>query len=199
VTVIDGSGTTVVGPQTNATFTIPAQAGRSYLVEPSGSPTTTLPFAAVSGTAATQARHLGAVSIGLGGTGNAVSFRAHANGMYVCADNNGSAPLIANRTAIGPWETFDMLDAGNGNIALRSHANNMIVTAEQAGTQPLIANRTAIGLWETFQLVHNPDGSVSLKALVNNDYVTAEQAGALPLIANRTAIGGWEEFDLIND
>src|SRR6266511_681808 len=135
--------------------------------------------------------------LGGGGPTTVVSFRAHANGMYVCAESNGSLPLIANRTAIGTWETFDMLDAGNGNIALRSHTNNMIVTAEQAGTQPLIANRTAVQLWETFQLVHNPDGSVSLRALVNNRYVCAEQAGAQPLIANRTAIGGWEEFDLI--
>jgi lysophospholipase L1-like esterase len=129
----------------------------------------------------------------------AISLRAHANSMYVCAENAGAQPLIANRTAIGSWETFDLLDAGNGNVALRSHANNMIVTAENAGAQPLIANRTAVGLWETFQLIHNPDGSASLKALVNNDYVTAESAGAQPLIASRTAIGPWEEFDLIHD
>jgi hypothetical protein len=130
---------------------------------------------------------------------SAVSLRAHANGMYVSAENAGAQALIADRAAIGSWETFDLLDAGNGNVALRSHANNLIVTAEAAGAQPLIANRTAVGGWETFQLIHNPDGSVSLKALVNNEYVTAERAGAQPLIANRTAIGGWEEFDLIHD
>ncbi|MFG2042948.1 hypothetical protein [Dactylosporangium sp. NPDC048998] len=130
---------------------------------------------------------------------SSISLRSHANSRYVCADNAGSQPLIANRTAIGPWETFDVLDAGNGAIALRSHANNLIVTAENAGAQPLIANRTTIGPWETFQLIHNTDGSVSLKAMANNQYVTAENAGAQPLIANRTAIGQWEEFDLIND
>ncbi|HEY2672088.1 MAG TPA: GDSL-type esterase/lipase family protein [Rugosimonospora sp.] len=129
----------------------------------------------------------------------AVSLRAHANNMYVCAENAGASALIANRTAIGSWETFDLLDAGNGNVALRSHADNMIVTAQNAGASSLIASSTAIGLWETFQLIHNPDGSVSLKALVNNEYVTAESAGAQPLIANRTAIGPWEEFDLIQD
>jgi hypothetical protein len=138
------------------------------------------------------------VSSGGGGGGTQViSLRAHANNLYVCADNAGANPLIANRAAIGPWETFDVLDAGNGNIALRSHANNLIVTAENAGANPLIANRTAIGGWETFQLIHNPDGSVSLRALANNLYVTADNAGASALIANRTAIGGWEEFDLI--
>jgi hypothetical protein len=132
-----------------------------------------------------------------GGATTVISLRAHANGMYVTSDNTGAQPLIANRTAIGAWEQFDLLDASGGNVALRAHANNMIVTAENAGAQPLIANRTTIGLWETFQLVHNTDGSVSLRALADNKYVTAENAGAQPLIANRTAIAGWEEFDLI--
>jgi lysophospholipase L1-like esterase len=127
-----------------------------------------------------------------------VSFRAHANGKYVSADNAGANPLIANKTAIGSWEQFDELDAGNGNIALRAHANGKLVCADNAGANPLIANRTAIGGWETFQLLHNADGSVSLKAQANGKYVTAESGGASALIANRTAIGPWEEFDLIS-
>jgi len=135
-----------------------------------------------------------------GGTGTgAISLRAVANNDYVCADNAGASALIANRTAIGPWETFDLLDAGNGDVALRAHANNLIVTAENAGASPLIANRTAIGSWETFQLVHNANGTVSLLARVNNRYVTAENAGAAALIANRTAIGAWEQFALVDD
>ena len=203
VTVVNGSGATVVSPQSNATFSIAVQSGQSYLVEPANAPTTALPFASVTGTPASAARHLGTVGIGLDGgstgTTRAISLRSHANGQYVCADNAGVAPLIANRTAIGPWETFDLIDQGNGNVALRSHANNEIVTADNAGASPLIANRTTVGGWETFQLVHNGDGSVSLKAQADNDYVTADNAGASPLIANRTAIGPWEEFDLIND
>jgi len=174
-------------------------AARSFQYWSSGWTTAGGTYTISVGASSRDLRLTGQVTINQVPRPTVVSFRAHANGMYVCAESAGSLPLIANRTAIGPWETFDMLDAGNGNIALRSHANNMVVTAEQAGSQPLIANRTAVLLWETFQLIHNPDGSVSLKALVNNDYVTAEQAGALPLIANRAAIGGWEEFDLIND
>jgi hypothetical protein len=202
VTVVDGSsGATVVGSQSNATFSIPVQAGHSYLVELTSSPTTSLPFASISGSPATSAKHLGNVSIGLDSAGTApvVSFRAHANGMYVTAENAGASPLIANRTAIGTWEEFDMINEGNGNIALRAHANNEYVCADNAGASPLIANRTAVGLWETFALIHNSDGSISLQAKVNNDYVTAENAGNSALIANRTAIGPWEEFDLIND
>ncbi|MEV0406185.1 hypothetical protein [Actinoallomurus sp. NPDC050550] len=132
-------------------------------------------------------------------TGQVISLRAHANNQYVTADNAGASPLIANRTAIGSWEQFDLIDQGGGAIALRAHANNQYVTADNGGASPLIANRTAIGSWETFAFVHNADGSVSLRANANNEYVTAENAGASALIANRTAIGPWEEFDLIQD
>jgi hypothetical protein len=134
-----------------------------------------------------------------GGTTTVISLRSRANNLYVTAENAGASALIANRTAIGAWEEFDLLDAGSGNVALRAHANNLIVTAENAGASPLIANRTAVGLWETFTLIHNSNGTVSLLAQVNHDYVTAENAGASALIANRTAIGTWEQFDLITD
>ncbi|MFB7493585.1 xylosidase [Streptomyces sp. NPDC056161] len=128
--------------------------------------------------------------------GRTVTLRARANGAYVTADNGGAAPLIADRTAVGEWEKFDVLDAGGGNIALRAHANGKYVTAENAGAAPLIANRTAIGSYETFQLITNPSGTVSLRARINGRYVTAENGGADPLIADRTGIGGWEQFDI---
>ena len=92
-----------------------------------------------------------------GGTtpGTVVSFRAMANNMIVTADNAGASPLIANRTAIGTWESFDLINNSNGTISFRAHANNMIVTADNAGASPLIANRTAIGTWEQFTLINN--------------------------------------------
>jgi hypothetical protein len=136
-----------------------------------------------------------------GGTtpGTVVSFRAMANNMIVTADNAGASPLIANRTAIGTWEQFDLINNSNGTISFRAHANNMIVTADNAGASPLIANRTAIGTWEQFTLINNSNGTISLRAMANNMIVTADNAGASPLIANRTAIGTWEQFTLITD
>jgi chitinase len=135
-----------------------------------------------------------------GGNGSSViSLRAHANGDYVTADNAGSSPLIANRTAIGTWEEFDLINNADGSVSFRAHANGDIVTADNYGNDPLIANRTAIGAWEEFDLIHNADGSVSFRAHANGDIVTAENAGASALIASRTAIGTWEEFDLIQD
>jgi hypothetical protein len=73
--------------------------------------------------------------------------------MYVTADNAGASPLIANRTAIGTWETFQLIRNSNGTVSLLALANTMYVTAENAGASPLIANRTAIGTWEQFDLI----------------------------------------------
>ncbi|MFB9833613.1 glycosyl hydrolase family 95 catalytic domain-containing protein [Actinoallomurus acaciae] len=66
VTVVDGrTGAKVLTPGSDATFTIPAHAGRSYLVELVSSPTTSLPFAPVGGSPATAVKHLGTRSIGV--------------------------------------------------------------------------------------------------------------------------------------
>ncbi len=66
VQVVDGrSGAVVLAPTTAAVLTLNVRRGRSYLVEPTAAPTTALPFAPVTGTAATSARHLGPTRIGL--------------------------------------------------------------------------------------------------------------------------------------
>jgi hypothetical protein len=129
--------------------------------------------------------------------GRQVGIRARANGRVVCAEAAGGASLIASRSAVGPWETFTMIDRGGGTVAMRAAANNRYVCAESAGGSALIANRAAVGQWETFRLVTNSDGSFSLRAQANGRYVCADAAGGAPLIANREAIGAWEKFDLI--
>jgi len=74
--------------------------------------------------------------------------------MIVTADNAGASPLIANRTAVGTWETFQLIHNSNGTVSLLAMANNLFVTADNAGASPLIANRTAIGTWEQFTLLN---------------------------------------------
>lgn len=134
---------------------------------------------------------------GSSGQSQVVGLRARANGKYVTAEHGGISPLIANRTALGAWEQFDMFDRGNNVIALRSRANNLYVCADNSGSSSLIANRYAVGAWESFTLVRNGDGTVSLRAGANGKYVVAEHGGVSPLIANRGAIGPWESFDLV--
>ncbi|WP_433305437.1 ThuA domain-containing protein [Actinoplanes sp. CA-030573] len=86
-------------------------------------------------------------------TGGTVALRYRATGLYVCAENAGNNALVANRTAVGSWETFTLIRNGDGTVSLRAGVNNRYVAAENAGAAPLIANRTAIGLWEKFDLV----------------------------------------------
>ena len=42
-----------------------------------------------------------------GGAGS-YALRARYNGDYVCAESAGAAPLVANRTAIGPWNSLTL-------------------------------------------------------------------------------------------
>lgn len=129
-----------------------------------------------------------------GGSGPVVALRSSATGQYVCAENAGADALVADRPTVGPWERFDLVDAGGDAVALRSHANGRYVCAENAGAAPLIANRTAVGPWETFTRVPNGDGSVGLRAHANDRYVTA---GSGPLIASVATLGAAESFQLI--
>ena len=129
--------------------------------------------------------------------GQRAAMRAQANGSLVCAESAGAASLIANRSAVGQWETFTIVDRGGGMVALRAAADNLYVCAENGGASPLVANRYSIGQWETFQLLTNGDGSFSLRAQANNKLVCAEAGGNAPLIANRDVVGQWESFNLI--
>ena len=82
-----------------------------------------------------------------------VALQAAINGKYVCAENAGQSPLIANRDWVRGWETFELIDLGNGNVALRADANGKYVCADNGGQSPLIANRDWVLGWETFKLI----------------------------------------------
>jgi hypothetical protein len=131
------------------------------------------------------------------GTTNPIALQAAANGKYVCAENAGQSPLIANRDWVLGWETFKLIDLGNGNVALQAAANGRYVCAENAGQSPLIANRDWVQGWETFKLINLGNGNVAFQAAINGKYVCAENAGQSPLIANRDWVQGWETFKLI--
>ena len=68
--VVNGStGAVVLAGTTAGTLSVPVTAGQTYLVEQPSALTTSLPYAQVTGTAATAAKHLGGVKIGLDGPG----------------------------------------------------------------------------------------------------------------------------------
>ncbi len=94
--VVSGSsGAVVVGASTASTFSVPVTAGSSYLVEQPSSLTTSLPFAQVTGSQATTAKHLGSVSIGLNGNapppvggGSYANLAASFNDVGITADTD---------------------------------------------------------------------------------------------------------------
>lgn len=125
-------------------------------------------------------------------------------GKYVAAEVTTSKHLMANRDAVGPWETFELIQHSNENgrekISLRS--NNLKYVAAELGqkcTGELMANRDAIGPWETFELIRHPDGTISLKAdNGKGKYVAAELGSGSKgeLRARSDEIGPWEKFKL---
>ncbi|HJP78394.1 MAG TPA: hypothetical protein VJ914_29235 [Pseudonocardiaceae bacterium] len=87
--VVNGStGAVVVSPTSNATFGVAVTAGSSYLIEQPSNPTTGLPYAQVTGTQATSAKHLGSEAIGLDKAASFANLAATFNDVGITADNN---------------------------------------------------------------------------------------------------------------
>jgi len=126
--------------------------------------------------------------------GNTYALKSLANGKYVTAPNGGTNSLIAQSTAVGTSEQFQVVDAGGGNIGLLALVNTQYVCAENNGASPLIANRLAVGSWETFTEFDAGGGNIGLRAMNNGRYVTAPNGGNDALIAQSTTIGTPESF-----
>jgi hypothetical protein len=150
--VVNGSsGAVVVSPTTSATFSVPVAAGSSYLIEQPSSPTTSLPFAQVTGTQATAAKHLGGVQIGLDAATGFASLAASYNDVGISADsstapgnydgngasfsetaltNAGAAPG-ATVTSSGLSFTFPNVAAGTNDNTV---AEGQVITMSGSGT-----------------------------------------------------------------
>ena len=110
------------------------------------------------------------------------------NNLYVCSENATQA-MNANRTAVGPWEQFVVVNAGNGKIALQ---NGGKYVSSENGTQAITCNRTAIGGWEQFDWISNGDGTISLKG--NNGKFVSSENGTQAMTCTRTTAGATEKF-----
>lgn len=123
-----------------------------------------------------------------------VALRA-ASGHYVVAEGGGDGDMNANRTQVGPWETFALVPLGGDAVALQS-VNGSYVSAEFGGGGRMTADRSARLEWETFTRVASGGQSMSLRT-ANGHYVVAEYSGGAWLAADRTAIGAWETFAVV--
>jgi ricin-type beta-trefoil lectin protein/putative Ig domain-containing protein/glycosyl hydrolase family 95 len=109
--VVDGStGATVLAATTATTLAVPVTAGSTYLLQQPATPTTSLPFAQVTGTAARSYRQLGNVSIGLGGNslpaGNTVTVTSPGNQTGTVGTAIAGVQINATDSAAGQNLTY---------------------------------------------------------------------------------------------
>ncbi len=116
------------------------------------------------------------------------------NGQWVVAEGGGGGQVYANRNAVGPWETFRLVDLGGGYIALQAD-NGQYVQAVNGGGGTVMAVGNGPWAHETFFKVDLGGGYIALQAN-NGQYVVAEGGGGDVVNANRSAIGPWETFYL---
>ena len=134
-------------------------------------------------------------------------------GYYVVAEGGGGGVVNCNRVAVGPWETFNLIDQNGGALESGDLVNiqsvgGYFVVAEGGGGDVVNANRTQAQAWETFRIekvggsgVINSGDAISLQAYngwscCGGNYVVAEGGGGDVVNANRAAVGPWETFTL---
>lgn len=135
--------------------------------------------------------------------GQTIAIVAKGPNKFVAADkmlDTINWPLAGNRTAVGSWEKFEVVDAGGGAVAFKAVGNNKFVAADGFNNWRLMANRSTIGgSWEKFEWIDNPDATFSLRALGNNKVIVSDRnldPANWPLEANRNSVGGdWEKFN----
>jgi len=126
--------------------------------------------------------------------GQIISLQSMSNGAYVSADNDGANPLIANRLVVGPWEQYQVVDAGSGNIALLSQANNLYVSADNGGANPLIADQASIGTSSTFTEDDLGGANIGLLSLIDGLYAGVDFGATYNLFAQNPCVAPWETF-----
>jgi FKBP-type peptidyl-prolyl cis-trans isomerase FkpA len=135
-----------------------------------------------------------------------VSLRTDA-GNYFSVENNANAPVLANRTSIGDWERFQLLDVNAG--ALESGDTVRLETASGWGfvrnASGVLAAAASPGQNFTEELfvieaIGGPIGNgsqIALRSLTLVSYVSADGGGGGAVTVNRPSIGAWETFTIV--
>lgn len=108
---------------------------------------------------------------------------------FTAYGDNWDVPMLANRTSVGDWEAFILIDNGDGTISIRAKFNAQIVTADGNHGGFLTPGRYTINGWEKFQKIDQGNGTFALKSGLNSAYVAVDSNGAL--IANSTTPVGF--------
>lgn len=118
------------------------------------------------------------------------------NGKYVCAEGGGGRELVANRTQLGPWETFQasFVDPWNNLVTLKTWDGSCYVGASADG-RVYSVHAQSPGPEMTFKLEPRGGRQMSLKSS-SGKYVCAEDGGGRELVANRGHCSIWETFEI---
>lgn len=69
------------------------------------------------------------------------------------AASGGNDTVVADRTYIGSWEVFAMLDLGGGNVAFQVYDGHYLTV--DSGSGALSATASSIGTDETFEIYYH--------------------------------------------
>jgi hypothetical protein len=139
-----------------------------------------------------------------------VGFAASKPASFVTAEGGGGGAVRADRTGVGPWETFAVTTLSGGplvsgdRVALVASDGAHYLQAVGGGGAAMRAVGAAIGPWETFVidrtgasgLVQSGD-AVTLRANDTVWYVVAESGGGGNVNVNSTNRGAWETFTIV--
>ncbi len=113
------------------------------------------------------------------------------NNRYISSEN-GKKSITINRTSVGSWERFKLVDLGNGKVAFKGN-NNKYLSSEN-GTKPMNCNRSRIGSLEQFTLERSGN-KYKIKGN-NNRYVSSNNGDSRGVTCDRINVFAWELFEI---
>jgi len=192
-----------MAPTTAATFRFHVTEGRSYLVEQTASPTTSYPFAEVTGTPATAAQHLGHQQIGLDAPVHYASLAASYNDVAISDDTNtapgnfdgngasfsaqamaaaGASPG-ATITSSGTPFTFPNVPAGTSDNTVAD--NQWISISGSGATLGFLISASNGPVTGTGQIIYT-DGSTQSYTLTSPDWFSTSPPAGGAVAVNST-------------
>lgn len=109
------------------------------------------------------------------------------SGKYCCGyeDKTCYTGLIACRTVIGKWETFDVIKFNDKTVAFRLKTNGKYVrVANENGKQIVKVDGEKITLNSKFIVIENDDGTISIQSVANGKFL-ADLNFTLPIILEK--------------
>jgi hypothetical protein len=120
--------------------------------------------------------------------GKTISLKG-SNNLYVTGEN-GTAVMKCNRPSVNTWESFTVVDAGNGKVGLRSMSKYV---SSENGVAAMNCNRSAISGWEQFDWISVGTNKIVLMG-TNGKYVSSENGATTGMNCNRNSYSDWETF-----